>query len=288
MRPVVLDGRSLARQIEQKLELRVRRFANHCGGHVPTLATMLVGDDPASTVYIRMKRNACRRIGMESALVTLPRTATTEEVLAAVIRLNQDPEITGILLQHPMPAQINERMCFDAISPQKDVDGVTCSGFGRMSMGLSAYGSATPVGVMRLLEHHRISVEGKHAVVIGRSPILGKPMAMMLLAANSTVTICHSRTGNLAQIVRTADIVVGAIGKPEFIRGGWIKDDAVIIDAGYHPGGIGDIELSEAAVRSAAYTPVPGGVGPMTIAALLANTVDAAERAAVGYPSPLT
>jgi methylenetetrahydrofolate dehydrogenase (NADP+) / methenyltetrahydrofolate cyclohydrolase len=182
------------------------------------------------------------------------------------------------LLQHPVPEQIDERLCFDAISAEKDVDGVTCLGFGRMSMGEEAYGCATPKGIMRLLEAYNIEFAGKHAVVVGRSPILGKPMAMMLLNANCTVTICHSRTKNLSELIKQADILVGAVGKPEFIKAEWIKDGAVVVDAGYHPGGVGDIELAPLINRVAAYTPVPGGVGPMTINTLIYQSVDSGEK----------
>jgi methylenetetrahydrofolate dehydrogenase (NADP+)/methenyltetrahydrofolate cyclohydrolase len=195
--------------------------------------------------------------------------------------LNADPAVQGVLLQHPVPRGIDERSCFERIDIAKDVDGVTMLGFGRMAMNEPAYGSATPAGIMRLLAHYQIPLEGRHAVVVGRSPILGKPVAMMLLNANATVTICHSKTQGLAEIVRGADIVIGAVGKPEFIRGAWIRDGAVVVDAGYHPGNVGDIELSAVVERCAAYTPVPGGVGPMTIATLMAQTVAAAE-ASVG------
>jgi methylenetetrahydrofolate dehydrogenase (NADP+)/methenyltetrahydrofolate cyclohydrolase len=188
--------------------------------------------------------------------------------------------VHGILLQHPVPSQIKERSCFDRISIEKDVDGVTVLGFGKMAMGEPAYGSATPAGIMRLLRHYDIPIQGKHAVVIGRSPILGKPVAMMLLNANATVTICHSKTQDLPEIITNADIVVGAVGKPEFIKGEWIKPEAVVVDAGYHPGNVGDIELSAVIDKCAAYTPVPGGVGPMTIATLIAQTVEAAEKSA--------
>jgi len=170
------------------------------------------------------------------------------------------------------------RACFDRIALSKDVDGVTALGFGRMALGEPAYGSATPAGIMRLLEHYQIPLKGKEAVVVGRSPILGKPVAMMLLNAHATVTICHSRTQNLPEVVRRADIIVGAVGKPEFIRGEWIKPGAIVVDAGYHPGNIGDIELSAVMESCTAYTPVPGGVGPMTIATLIAQTVEAAEK----------
>ena len=279
MAGTVLDGKVLAQHIEATLIERVQRLQDPAPGVTPTLATILVGDDPASATYVRMKRNACKRVGMGSWRVELAPETTTEELLAHIERLNCDPEVHGILLQHPVPSHIDERRCFDAIRVDKDVDGVTCHGFGRMAMGAEAYGSATPAGIMRLLEHYNVPILGKHAVVVGRSPILGKPMAMLLLNAHATVTICHSRTQNLAEVVRQAEIVVGAVGRPEFIKGVWIANGAVVIDAGYHPGGVGDIELSAVINTCAAYTPVPGGVGPMTIATLLTQTLDAAEKA---------
>lgn len=276
--PLVLDGNALAKSMEESLKARVREFAGKSGGSTPVLATILVGDDPASATYVKMKGNACGRVGIQSKRIHLGSATTTAGLLDEIRRLNSDPGIHGILLQHPVPRHIDERAAFDAIALEKDVDGVTCLGFGRMAMGRAAYGSATPAGIMRLLDHYHIPCEGKHAVVVGRSPILGKPMALMLLNRNATVTICHSKTQNLPGLVGNADIVVGAVGRPKFIAGDWIRQGAVVIDAGYHPGRIGDVDLDAAAPRSSAYTPVPGGVGPMTIATLLAQTMDAAER----------
>jgi methylenetetrahydrofolate dehydrogenase (NADP+)/methenyltetrahydrofolate cyclohydrolase len=276
--PLVLEGKNLAKSIEESLKPRVAAVKEKSKGKIPVLATILVGEDPASATYVRMKGNACRRIGMESRKIELPPTTTTEELLAEIEALNRDPGVNGILLQHPVPEQIDERACFDAIALEKDVDGVTSLGFGRMAMGEFAYGSATPTGIMTILDHYNIPLKGKRAVVVGRSPILGKPLAMMLLNRHATVTICHSRTIDLPDVVREGDIVVGAVGKPKFIQADWIKQGAVIIDAGYHPGGIGDVDLEEAAPRSSAYTPVPGGVGPMTIVSLISQTIEAAEK----------
>lgn len=275
----VLDGRAVAAESEQLLKARVEQVIAHSAGRVPALATILVGDDPASATYVEMKANACRRVGMDSRSVRLSAQTSTEQLLAVIDGLNRDPAVQGILLQHPVPAQIDERRCFDAIALAKDVDGVTTWGFGRMSMGEAAYGSATPAGIMRLLRHYGIDVGGKHAVVVGRSPILGKPMAMMLLNANATVTVCHSRTRELQAHVRQAEVLVGAVGKPQFIKADWIRDDAIVIDAGYHPGGVGDIELESVKQRCRCYTPVPGGVGPMTINTLIVQTLEAAEAA---------
>ena len=279
MSALVLDGKALAKQMEGELSARVAVLREKRGGVAPILATILVGTDPASATYVRMKGNACERVGMQSRKVTLPEETTTAQLLAEIDQLNADPQVHGILLQHPVPKQIHERECFDRIAIGKDVDGVTCLGFGRMAMKEPACGSATPAGIMRLLAHYQIPLSGKNAVVVGRSPILGKPMALMLLNADATVTICHSRTKGLEEIVGGADVVVGAVGIPEFIKGAWIKDGAVVVDAGYHPGNVGDVELSEVKDRASAYTPVPGGVGPMTIATLIAQTVEAAERA---------
>jgi methylenetetrahydrofolate dehydrogenase (NADP+) / methenyltetrahydrofolate cyclohydrolase len=277
--PLVLDGKALAKEIEETLRTRVAAVIARDNGRVPILATILVGSDPASATYVKMKGSACARVGMSSRKVELPESTTTAQLLAAIDELNADPNVHGILLQHPVPKQIDERACFDRIALGKDVDGVTCLGFGRMAMGEAAYGSATPAGIMRILKHYKIDLAGRHAVVVGRSPILGKPMALMLLNAHATVTICHSRTQDLPSIVRQADIVVGAVGKPKFIKADWIKPGAVIVDAGYHPGGVGDVDLEAAAPKSSAYTPVPGGVGPMTIASLIEQTAMAAEAA---------
>ncbi len=278
MSALVLDGKALAKKTEQELSARVATLKEKSNGQTPILATILVGADPASATYVKMKGNACTRIGMDSLKVEMSEETTTEQLLAKIEELNSNANVHGILLQHPVPPQVDERACFDAIALEKDVDGVTCLGFGRMSMGEEAYGCATPKGIMRLLEAYDIELSGKHAVVVGRSPILGKPMSMMMLGANATVTICHSRTQNLADHIKQADIVVGAVGKPEFIKAEWIKDGAVVVDAGYHPGGVGDIELGPLKDRVAAYTPVPGGVGPMTINTLIYQSVDSGEK----------
>lgn len=282
MTALVLDGKAYAAQMETELAERVAKLKQSTG-RTPILATILVGDDPASATYVKMKGNACRRVGMDSLKVEMPAETTTEQLLAKIGELNNNPDVHGILLQHPVPAQIDERACFDAISLAKDVDGVTCLGFGNMAMGEPAYGSCTPQGIMYLLEKNGVELAGKHAVVVGRSAILGKPMALMLLNANCTVTICHSRTQNLADIVKQADIVVGAVGKPELIKKDWIKSGAVVVDAGFHPrdgGGVGDVELTGIESIASAYTPVPGGVGPMTINTLIRQTVEAAEKEA--------
>ena len=273
---IILDGKRLALSSEEELKMRVTTLLEK-KNFVPILATILVGSDPASATYVKMKGNACERIGMKSIKVELDSDTTTEELLSKINELNSNPEVHGILLQHPVPGQIDERLCFDAIDIKKDVDGVTCLGFGNMSMGEKAFGSCTPQGIMRLLHEYKIEIAGKHAVVVGRSPILGKPMAMMLLNENATVSICHSKTINLEEHLIKADIIVGAVGIPKFIKSNWIKDGAVVVDAGYHPEKCGDIDLEGIIDRCSAYTPVPGGVGPMTINTLILQTVEACE-----------
>tara|TARA_B100000475_G_C14941966_1_gene291994 strand:+ start:50 stop:889 length:840 start_codon:yes stop_codon:yes gene_type:complete len=276
MSAIILDGNKLAKISEESIKQRVGVLSEK--GIRPTLATVLVGNDPASETYVKMKRNTCSRVGMESIAIELPESTSTEELLKTIKDLNNDNDIHGILLQHPVPSQIDERLCFDAIDIDKDVDGVTCLGFGNMSMGIEAYGSCTPAGIIRLIEHYKINVEGLNSVVVGRSPILGKPMAMMLLNLNSTVTICHSRTKNLDAIIKNADLIVGAVGIPKFIKTNWIKKNAIVIDAGYHPEKCGDIELDNIEEVASAYTPVPGGVGPMTINTLILQTLQSAEK----------
>ena len=272
----ILDGKKLASDSEKEILESVSVLKEK--GIIPTLATILVGDDPASETYVRMKQETCKRVGMESLAINLPKETSTEELILKIDELNNDKNIHGILLQHPVPNQINERDCFERISIEKDVDGVTCLGFGRMSMGLSAYGSCTPAGIIRILEFYDVDISEMNAVVVGRSPILGKPMAMMLLNKNATVTICHSRTKELEDHVRNADLVVGAVGVPKLIKKEWLKKGAVVIDAGYHPEKCGDIDLDGIEEIASSYTPVPGGVGPMTINTLILNTMEAARK----------
>lgn len=276
----ILDGKALASQFEQQSELRVQALLQQ-NKRPPLLATIQIGADPASSTYVKMKVKACERIGIRSRQLCFSDASSlrTEDVINIIRQLNADDEVDGILLQHPAPSHINERACFDAIDINKDVDGVTTAGFGRLAMNEPAFAAATPAGIMALLDYYDIPIEGRHAVIIGRSPILGKPMAAMLLNKNATITVCHSKTNNLPMYVGQADIVIGAVGKPEFIKGSWIKSNAVVIDAGYHPAEkTGDIELSTIKERCRAYTPVPGGVGPMTIALLIRQTIESAEK----------
>lgn len=271
----LMSGTEVAREITEHTAKQATDFLQRTGRR-PSLAAVLVGDDPASVTYVRMKRNRSEQAGIESRLVQLPAETTTEQLVAAVTALSEDPLVDGILLQHPVPGHIDERAAFEAIAPAKDVDGVTMHSFAAMAFGEPGFESCTPGGIMRLLDAYDVDLKGKHAVVVGRSPILGKPVAMLLLARDATVTICHSKTRNLPEIVRTADVVVAAVGKPEFIRGAWVKPGAVVVDAGYNPGNVGDVAFDE--IDAGLITPVPGGVGPMTIALLLEQTVSAAAR----------
>jgi methylenetetrahydrofolate dehydrogenase (NADP+) / methenyltetrahydrofolate cyclohydrolase len=276
----LMDGASVARRLLADTQMRAAGVSER-RGRAPVLATVLIGDDPASHTYVRMKVNRCRQVGIDSVRHHLLSSMSTEQAVDLVRRLVADPTIDGILVQHPMPQHINERAVFEAISPEKDVDGVTAASFLSMANGAGAragFSSCTPAGIMALLDVYQVPIAGQHAVVVGRSAILGKPSAMLLLGRDATVTICHSKTTNLGHFVAGADIVVAAVGRPELIRGEWIKPGAVVIDAGYNPGNIGDVAFAPAAVRARLITPVPGGVGPMTIAVLLAQTVTAAER----------
>jgi methylenetetrahydrofolate dehydrogenase (NADP+)/methenyltetrahydrofolate cyclohydrolase len=224
-----------------------------------------------------MKRRRSERAGIESRLIHLDSTVSTGEVVDVVEARSDDSAVDGILVQHPVPGQVDERAVFEAIAPAKDVDGVTMQSFGAMAFDRPGHRSCTPGGILRLLDEYGIGLAGRHAVVIGRSPILGKPVGMLLLARNATVTYCHSHTTDLPAIVKQADIVVAAVGRPRFVKGQWLKRGSTVIDAGYNDGNVGDVDYDEACRHAGAITPVPGGVGPMTIAVLLAQTVDAAE-----------
>ncbi|MFF0011065.1 bifunctional 5,10-methylenetetrahydrofolate dehydrogenase/5,10-methenyltetrahydrofolate cyclohydrolase [Streptomyces sp. NPDC005374] len=273
----LMDGTALARRIGEVTAERAADLTARTG-QAPCLATVLVGEDPASVIYVRMKRNRCRWAGIESRHVELSAATTTEELVDTLRALSDDPTVHGILLQHPVGAHIDERAAFEAIAPEKDVDGVTFTSFATMSFGLPGFVSCTPGGIMRLLDAYDVDPAGTLAVVVGRSAILGKPAGMLLLARDATVTYCHSRTADLSAAVREADIVVAAVGRPRLIRGQDIKPGAVVIDAGYNAGNVGDVDFDSAVERASLITPVPGGVGPMTIATLLEQTVEAAAR----------
>lgn len=273
----LMDGTALARRIVEDTAKNAADLTERTGT-APCLATVLVGADPASVTYVRMKQNRSRKAGIESRHVELPATTTTAELVGTLTALSTDPTVHGILLQHPMGQHIDERAAFEAIAAEKDVDGVTFASFATMSFGLPGFVSCTPGGIMRLLDEYDVDPSGKRAVVVGRSAILGKPAGMLLLARDATVTYCHSRTQDLSAVVREADIVVAAVGRPRLIRGEDIKPGAVVIDAGYNAGNVGDVDFDSAAERASLITPVPGGVGPMTIATLLEQTVTAAAR----------
>ncbi|MFJ1557780.1 bifunctional 5,10-methylenetetrahydrofolate dehydrogenase/5,10-methenyltetrahydrofolate cyclohydrolase [Streptomyces mirabilis] len=273
----LMDGAGLARRIVEETAKRAAALTGRTGT-APCLATVLVGEDPASVTYVRMKQNRSRKAGIESRHVALPADTTTAELVDTLKALSGDPTVHGILLQHPVGPHIDERAAFEAIAPEKDVDGVTLSSYSAMSFGLPGFVSCTPGGIMRLLDEYDVDPAGRRAVVVGRSAILGKPVGMLLLGRDATVTYCHSRTTDLSSVVREADIVVAAVGRPRLIRGEDIKPGAVVIDAGYNPGNVGDVDFDTARERARLITPVPGGVGPMTIAVLLEQTVTGAER----------
>ncbi|MCX4419058.1 bifunctional 5,10-methylenetetrahydrofolate dehydrogenase/5,10-methenyltetrahydrofolate cyclohydrolase [Streptomyces mirabilis] len=273
----LMDGAGLARRIVEETAKRAAALTGRTGT-APCLATVLVGEDPASVTYVRMKQNRSRKAGIESRHVALPADTTTAELVDTLKALSGDPTVHSILLQHPVGPHIDERAAFEAIAPEKDVDGVTLSSYSAMSFGLPGFVSCTPGGIMRLLDAYDIDPGGRRAVVVGRSAILGKPVGMLLLGRDATVTYCHSRTTDLSSVVREADIVVAAVGRPRLIRGEDIKPGAVVIDAGYNSGNVGDVDFDTARERARLITPVPGGVGPMTIAVLLEQTVTGAER----------
>ena len=269
----ILDGKLVAKSMEAEISARIAE-ETASGRNAPVLATVIVGENPASVTYVRMKGNACRRVGIEPRKIALKEETTTEELLAVIDELNADPDVYGILLQHPVPRQIDERKCFDRIAPEKDVDGVGVNSLGKTALGLNGYRAATAQAIMNILSYYKIPLAGKEAVVIGRSPILGKPAAMLLLNANCTVTVCHTKTVDIGEVVKRADIVVAACGVPEFVRPEWVKKGAVVIDAGYNAGNVGDV--AEGAFENASLmTPVPGGVGPVTIATLMHQTMQA-------------
>ena len=276
----ILDGKAVAQAVRAEAARAVE--ALRARGIVPGLATVLVGEDPASRVYVGSKERACTEIGMRSIGQRLPAETSTAELVACVRELNARSDVHGILVQLPLPARIDTDAVIQAIAPEKDVDGLTAISQGRLLAGLPGLRPCTPRGIMRLLAETGASLAGAHAVVVGRSLLVGKPVALLLLEQHATVTMCHSRTRDLAATVRSADVVVAAIGRPEMIRGEWVKEGAIVIDVGINrltTGKlVGDVDFASARERAAWITPVPGGVGPMTVAMLLSNTVAAARR----------
>jgi methylenetetrahydrofolate dehydrogenase (NADP+)/methenyltetrahydrofolate cyclohydrolase len=276
----LIDGKAVAAKLRGEVSAAAAALRQR--GITPTLAVVLVGDDPASAVYVRSKTKAAREAGVEPRDHKLPATTTQDELIALVLRLNADPQVDGILVQMPLPKQIDPDAILRVLDPAKDVDGLTATSLGYLAQGKPVFVPCTPKGCMRLLREIDVDPAGLRAVVLGRSLLVGKPISLLLQNANATVTMCHSRTRELADEVRRADIVVAAIGKPEMVRGDWIRDGAVVLDVGINrmPDGklVGDVEYAAAAQRARAITPVPGGIGPMTIACLLENTVEAAKR----------
>lgn len=274
-----IDGREVAKKWKENAAQRTQALIEK--GVTPHLAVVVAGENPASQVYVRNKENACNCAGIRSTVLRLSESCTQEELEGAVLALNADEQVHGILVQLPLPKGLDEARVLALIDPKKDVDGFHAMNVGKLMSGQPGFVPCTPLGVMKLLEAYDIPTRGKHAVVIGRSNIVGKPMAMLLLAADATVTICHSKTENLAEIARQADILVAAVGRPNFVTGEMIKPGAAVIDVGINRVNgelIGDVNAKEAAEKAAYLTPVPGGVGQMTIAMLLSNTLDAAER----------
>ncbi|MGB9607659.1 MAG: bifunctional methylenetetrahydrofolate dehydrogenase/methenyltetrahydrofolate cyclohydrolase FolD [bacterium] len=276
----ILDGRSLAKKIKEELKIKIEDLKKK--GIIPSLAVILVGDDPASIVYVNMKRKACEEVGIVSHLYHLPAQTKQEEVIELVSELGNRKDVNGILIQHPLPSHIDELRVFSAIPPNKDVDGLSPFSLGRLAFGHPTFVSCTALGVLELLKHYNIPIEGKDAVVMGRSIIVGKPIALLLLQHNATVTICHSKTKDIWDKTKRADILVVAIGRAEYVKGENIKEGAVVIDCGYNrppEGGkdVGDVHFPSASTVAGFITPVPGGVGPMTIAMLLKNTIKSVE-----------
>lgn len=279
----LIDGKRIASEVRADIKARAAEFTKQTGV-VPCLAVIIVGDDPASKIYVKNKHKACIEAGFRSLTIELPAQTTTEELLEKLSTLENDSTVHGILVQLPLPAHIDEKAVLEHLPPEKDVDAFHRANVGRIMIGEYSFLPCTPAGVMKLLEHEGIEIAGRRCAVVGRSNIVGKPMAMLLLHANGTVTMCHSRTRDLADITRRADILVAAVGKPEFITADMVKEGAVVIDVGVNrlEDGrlVGDVDFAAVEPKASAITPVPGGVGPMTITMLLENTLTAAKNAA--------
>lgn len=278
MSAILLDGTATAKAIRTELAAQVGRLTQSTGV-IPTLAAILAGDDPASATYVQMKERACARAGMGSRTFPFSSRTPQDEVEDCLAGLNSDPTVHGILIQHPLPAHMDEPELLSQVAVEKDVDGIAPLSLGRLVAGMDGFRSCTPAGMIELMKRYKLPMAGKHAVVIGRSVILGKPMALLLLQENATVTVCHSRTANLPEIIRQADILCACVGKEGMVTGDMLKPGVVVLDAGYQ-NNRGDVDYVGALPIASAITPVPGGVGPMTIAILMQNTVTAAARAA--------
>ncbi|MGB9587834.1 MAG: bifunctional 5,10-methylenetetrahydrofolate dehydrogenase/5,10-methenyltetrahydrofolate cyclohydrolase [Armatimonadota bacterium] len=278
----ILDGLAISKVIREEVKAEVERFRSKTSV-TPHLAVVIVGEDPASKVYVNMKKKAALAAGMISTVHELPENSTQEQVVEIVRQLSHDPNIHGVMVQHPVPEHLDELEILSSVAREKDVDGISRESLGSLITGDPIFIAATPAGIIELLDRYNIPIQGQHAVVVGRSIILGKPVALYLLNRHATVTICHTRTRDLGEMTRQADILVAAVGRPEMITGDMIKEGAVVIDAGYNKvegreKDVGDVEFDSAAQKASWITPVPGGVGPMTIAMLLKNTMKAARR----------
>ena len=281
MAAVILDGLGLSRQIREELKERVDRLRER--RIIPRLDVLVATQDPSSVKYVAMKKKWAEAIGVAGMAIEVSDETKQADLIGRIVNLNANPSVHGVLIQHPLPKHLNETEALLTLGSEKDVDGITPQSLGRLVADLPGFRCATPFGVIKLLEHYQIPFQGKRALVIGRSVIVGKPMALMLLQKNCTVTIAHSRTEDLVERCREADILVAAIGRPEMIQGDWIKEGAVVVDCGYNrvegrKGDVGDVDFESANERAAYITPVPGGVGPMTVATLLSNAVSAAEK----------
>lgn len=277
----ILDGSATSKQIREEIKTEVESIKSTTGV-IPHLAVIIVGEDPASVTYVNMKKKACLNAGMHSTVHELPADSTQEQVVDIIRALNTDPNVHGIMVQHPVPKHLDELEILATVDRRKDVDGISRDSLGSLVTGDPLFISATPAGIIELLDRYKIPIEGKHAVVVGRSIILGKPVALYLLNRNATISVCHTRTKDLGEMTRQADILIAAVGKPEIITGDMIKDGAVVVDAGYNrvegrSHDVGDVEFESASAKASWITPVPGGVGPMTIAMLLKNTLKATK-----------
>lgn len=284
MAATILDGSATAKTIREEVRAGVAELVG-TKGVTPHLAVVIVGEDPASQVYVNMKKKAAVAAGMFSTVHELPESSSQEEVLDIVRTLSADPTVHGVMVQHPVPKHLDEQAILDSVSPDKDVDGISRHSLGSLMTGDPMFVAATPAGIIELIDRYNLPIQGQHAVVVGRSIILGKPVALYLLNRHATVTVCHTRTRDLGEMTRQADILVAAVGKAEMITGDMIKDGAIVIDAGYNKvegrdKDVGDVDYEAALRKASAITPVPGGVGPMTIAMLLSNTLKAARRMA--------
>ena len=272
----IIDGKAISNEIKEEITLKVGKMERK-----PGLAVILIGDDPASQVYVSNKEKTCNKLGIKSFMYRLSESTTEEELLSLIDELNSNNEVDGILLQHPVPTHIDEMKAFNRIAPDKDVDGFNVINRGKLAIGEDAFVACTPLGVIRMLKHENVEIAGKHCAIIGRSNIVGKPLYELMLKENATVTVCHSKTKNLAEICKTADILVAALGKSNFVTADMVKDDAVVIDVGINRVDgklVGDINFEEVSKKASLITPVPGGVGPMTIAMLMENVIKAYEK----------